>query len=84
MDESTGEDLEAVRRRLGIELTDVWLAYFGLGGTATPMEIEGYLRGDEAFDRLQHDILAQAINEHAIDKGMDHPAPYAEDRGKSA
>ena len=80
MDETSGEDLEAVRRRLGVDLADVWLAYFGLGGTATAAVIEGYLRGADDLDRLQHDILAQAINEHAMDKGMDHPAPYAEDR----
>jgi hypothetical protein len=80
MDESTGEELEAVRRRLGIDLADVFLAYFGLGGTATQMETEAYLRGAETFDRHQHDVLAQAINEHAMDRGMNHPAPYAEDR----
>jgi hypothetical protein len=80
MDETSGEDLESVRRGLGVDLADVWLAYFGLGGTATPAVIEGYLRGADTLDRLQHDILAQAINEHAMDKGMDHPAPYAEDR----
>jgi len=80
MDETTGEDLEAVRRRLGIDLADVYLTYFSLGGTATAAEIEAYLRNADILDRLQHDILAQAINEHAIDRGMNHPAPYVEDR----
>jgi hypothetical protein len=54
------------------------LAYFGLGGTAKPREMEAYLRGAQEFSSREHDVLAQAINDHSIDLGMNHPAPYAD------
>jgi hypothetical protein len=80
MEIDDGEQLEAVRRRMGIDLADLWVTYFGLGGISNPTEIEAYLRGVTTFSRHEHDVLAQAINEHSIDLGLDHPAPYA-DRG---
>ena len=64
---------------LGKDLPTVWRDYFALGGTATPKELEDYLRGEGTLDRVQHDMLAHAINEHYAEAGMDHPAPYSED-----
>lgn len=49
--------------------------YFALGGTATPRQMEDYLRGEGTLDPVQHDMLAHAINEHYAEAGMDHPAP---------
>jgi len=64
---------------LGRDLLAVWRDYFALGGTATPRQIEDYLRGQGTLAPLQHDMLAHAINEHYAEAGMDHPAPYSED-----
>jgi hypothetical protein len=73
-----GHRLEAVRRRMGVDLDDLWLAYFGLGGTATPSQMEAYLRARVSFSRIEHDVLAQALNDFSLDRGLNHPAPYAE------
>ena len=72
-----GQELEVVRRRVGVALNDLWVDYLGLGGVETPRTVEAYLRGEDSLDEGQHDVLAQAINERAIDKGMHYPAPYA-------
>ena len=75
---NAGERLEAERRRIGLDLADLWLGYFGLGGAAKPDEMQAYLRGAITFSALEHNVLAQAINDHSIDLGLDHPAPYAD------
>lgn len=74
----SGNVLEAARGRLGVGLQDLWLAYFGLGGTASQRQVEAYLRGDAPLDGSQHDVLAQAINDRAIDQSENAPAPYAD------
>jgi hypothetical protein len=74
-----GTQLDAARQVLGADLLALWVAYFALGGTATPREIEAYLSGEGTLDPVQHDVLAHAINERYAEAGMDHPAPYAED-----
>ena len=73
---TNGEALEEVRRRLAIDLEQLWVDYVGLGGSASPRSIEAYLRGERDFERGQHDALAQAINECAMERGLNHPAPY--------
>jgi len=75
---NAGERLEAERRRIGVDLADLWLSYFGLGGEAKPDEMQAYLRGAITFSTREHNVLAQAINDHSIDMGLDHPAPYAD------
>jgi hypothetical protein len=78
MDIHLGERLEAERRRVGIDLADLWVAYIGVGGLATPADMEDYLRGARTFTRIEHDMLAQAINDYSVELGLNHPAPYAE------
>ena len=73
---TTGEELDTVRRRVGIGLTDLWVDYLGLGGTESPASVDAYLNGRPSLDSMQHDVLAHAINEVAIEQGLNHPAPY--------
>ena len=72
----TREDLEFVRRRLGIDLGVPYPSYVSLGGTASLTAMQRYLRGRPTIDGVQHDVLAQAINEHAIEQRVGHPARY--------
>lgn len=73
---TNGEALEEVRRRLAIDLEQLWLDYVSLGGTASQRSIEAYLRGERDFERGEHDALAHAINESAVERGLNHTAPY--------
>ncbi|WP_413768493.1 hypothetical protein [Rhodococcus pyridinivorans] len=60
--------------RLGVE--ELWLRYFALGGEVGKMENEAYLNGLLPLSRLQHDLLAHAINER-LDEIAPPRAPYA-------
>ena len=38
-------------------------------------EVSGYLAGDGRLDRLEHNTIAQALNERFMDLGLNHPVP---------
>ena len=60
----------------GLPLTELWLGYLGLGGTASPARVQAYARGLLPADSYQHNLIAQAINDHFTDRGEDHPVSY--------
>ncbi len=69
---------EAVRHSR-LPLSDVWMYYFSIGGTAGEYEIEAFLHASYSLPPLQRDMLAHAVNE-MID-GLTPPprAPYSAD-----
>lgn len=68
--------------RAEIDLGQLWLYYFGLGGEADELEVDAYLHHSMVLPRLQRDLLAHAANE-LIDVLPPPRAPYAEDLGKA-
>ena len=60
----------------GLTLTQLWLHYLALGGTAGPARVQAYARGLLPPDSYQHNLIAQAINDHFTDLGEDHPVRY--------
>jgi hypothetical protein len=62
-----------------LELDDLWIAYVGLGGTMSAAEVEATLRGEREPTAYEHDVLAQALNDHFTERGQDHPVPYSGD-----
>jgi len=63
-------ELESARRRAGLSVADLYVAYFALGGTADLSELVAYLSGDAgALDRHQRDIAVHAVNERLGDVG---------------
>jgi non-ribosomal peptide synthetase component F len=70
--------LEAARRRAGLSDGELWLAYFGLGGDASPEEMRAYLTEGGPLASGSVDILVQALNEHFMDHGLGMPVPYQE------
>ena len=79
MSASMAEILEAGRQHAGLSIQQLWLAYYSLGGNATPLAFDGYLAGTELPVAREYDLIAQALNDHFIDAGENHPVPYAED-----
>ena len=71
--------LEAARDMLGLSVPQLWLDYFGLGGRLLPAAIGAALAGDVDLGDYDHDLLAQALNEHFIDAGQNHPVAYADE-----
>lgn len=78
-----GDDHNSVQARLhraitsaGLPLEELWMRYFALGGDAGLVEVEAYLNGLMRLSSLQHDMLAQAINERLNELGPPR-APYS-------
>lgn len=81
-----GDSDEQLRRQLAravrywrMSVKDIWLHYFSLGGSVGEYELDAYINSSYALSSLQHDILAQAINE-LIDAQPEPPrATYSDD-----
>lgn len=76
---------ELARRKAHLSVTDVYLDYLALGGTADLAGLRARLCGDtEALDSHQGDILSQALNERLIESEpwgsspSNTPSPWAE------
>ncbi|UYP19754.1 hypothetical protein OED52_04130 [Rhodococcus sp. Z13] len=66
----------AALRATRLDMEELWLRYFALGGEVGRVEIEAYLNGLLPLPSLQHDLLAHAINER-LDELAPPRAPYA-------
>jgi hypothetical protein len=64
------------RRRLGLTPMALWIAYFEVGGNATLGEVEGWLAGASQPSDRDHNFIAQALNDHFVELGLDHPMRY--------
>ena len=60
----------------GLTLADLWLRYLALGGTVSPEQLDAYVDGHPCPDSYQHNMIAQALNEHFCDLGQNHPVGY--------
>ncbi len=70
--------LEAARVQAEMSFSELWVAYFALGGVSSPEVVRSYL-GGFGTPLADYDVLAQAINERFVDGGGNHPVPYRED-----
>ncbi len=62
--------LDHARREAKMSVTDLYVAYFALGGTAELGELAAYLAGaPEALDVHQRELAVQAVNERLLDLG---------------
>lgn len=80
MDEDTlgREQARLLRRAMehaGLELHEVWMHYFSIGGDVGELELEAYLHHSLTLPGIQRDTLAHAVNE-IIDHGPVLHAPY--------
>jgi hypothetical protein len=63
----------------GMTPTELWLRYYAVGGDAGELEVEACALGLLTPDPHEHNLIAQALNEHFIDGGEDHPVRYWDD-----
>ncbi|MDQ3895833.1 MAG: hypothetical protein M3326_01060 [Actinomycetota bacterium] len=75
---SRGASLRAAQQRLDLTVVQVWLGYVGVGGGASLSIVEGWLFGAAEPSAREHDLMAQSLNDHFIERGLNHPVPYAE------
>lgn len=65
-----GRNLEVGRRAAGLSVTDLFVAYFALGGTANLGQVRAFLAGmDDVLDGHRHDVAAHAVNERLVELG---------------
>ncbi len=62
----------------GLSYDEIWRRQAVFGGTAGILEVEAYVLGLLRPDAYQHDLIAQAINEHFLEHGGDHPVGYSD------
>ncbi|MDQ4125538.1 MAG: hypothetical protein M3134_08065 [Actinomycetota bacterium] len=71
------ERLDSARRRAGLSVEALWIRYFELGGLASVIEVDAFLRGALVPARLERDVLAHAINEALVEKGVASALDYS-------
>ncbi|MET4591323.1 hypothetical protein [Arthrobacter sp. 754] len=82
-DSSEPEQRSRLRSALSaaqISTGDLWLYYFGIGGSVGEYEVEAYLQGLLSLPELQRDLLAMAANE-LFSGQPGHRAPYSDEFG---
>lgn len=62
-------DLSEGLARAGLGLHRLWLQQLAVGGDAGVTELDAYLHGALTLSPHQHDVLAQALNDHFRDVG---------------
>ncbi len=72
----SGMSLEDGMRLSGMSYPELWLRYVSVSGTSGELELEAYVLGLLVPDDFQHNLIAQALNEHFIDLGLDLPVGY--------
>lgn len=66
----------------GLDFPQLWLRYLATGGLLRPEELYAGLRNTTVLKGVDHDILAQALNEHLADLGLTgFPVAYADELG---
>jgi hypothetical protein len=72
--------LAAAMKSAQINVGELWLKFFSLGGEVGEYEVEAYLQGLLSLPVLQRDLLAMAANE-LINKFPQGHAPYSDELG---
>ncbi len=73
-------ELQRACRDAGLSNGDLWLRYFGLGGSAMPAEVRDYVRGTREPAAIEYDVVAQAINERYMELDRPERLPYAREK----
>ena len=69
-------EIEAARHVLGWTIFHAWMGYFAVGGNAPLVEVERWLSTAAELPPREHNLLAQALNEGFVDRGLNHPVRY--------
>ena len=61
----------------GMTYEQLWVSYIGLGGTLDRDQLQTSLEGKSPLGSYEHDMVAQALNDHFTERGLNHPVAYA-------
>ena len=68
--------LDQARATLGMSAHDLWLHYFAVGGNGSLGDVERWLADGDGTPGREHNLMAQALNDEFIGKGLNHPVLY--------
>jgi hypothetical protein len=68
--------LESARQVLDLSVFELWVEYFALGGLSDAPTLDAYLRGDKSATDVDHNLIAQALNETFAERHQNSPVPY--------
>jgi hypothetical protein len=71
-----GPGLAEAMTRSGLTFEELWYGVVAMGSDLTAIEVEAYVLGVLVPSAHVHNVIAQALNEHALAHGGDHPVPY--------
>ena len=69
-------EIEAARQVLGWSMFRAWMGYFAVGGNGSPADVEKWLTTSAELPPREHNLLAQAVNDGFLDRGLNHPVGY--------
>jgi hypothetical protein len=75
-DEQPGLSLYDGMQLSGMTFREFWLRQVTVGGVADELAVEAYTLGLLTPGPLEYNVLAQALNEHFLERGQDHPVAY--------
>lgn len=79
----SSDELNVARKDAGLSMDDLYLRYFGLGGTTPAWEMEAVIFGALTTADPDRDRMVHALNERFTELGRNHPVPYSEDAGET-
>lgn len=62
-----------------LDLAELWLRYFAVGGGCSFQALRAYLAGDVDWSAHEHDVAALALHEYFLEQSLDHPVQYSDD-----
>ena len=68
--------LGAAWSRADVTLEQLWVRYFGLGGTGDLTYVDAYVHGLGDLSDVESDVLAHAVNERLVELFTQHRVPY--------
>jgi hypothetical protein len=75
-DDGAGAAFDRFRVSALLSRDDLWISYMGVGGAIGFDDFVHYLADGGQLSRLEHNVLAQTLNERFGDLGLNHPVPY--------
>ena len=75
---ATTVQIKAAYELLGLSLTELWIAYFAVGGNHDAEHLHAFLYGDATarIDPAQRDHIIDALNDILLERGHEHPLTY--------
>jgi hypothetical protein len=75
--ERQGSALQAALELAELSVEQLWMRYFGLGGSADLMDVDAHLAGLVTLPPAEADMLAHAVNERLDERVAESRVPYS-------